>query len=74
MIPAALFLLIELHAADGAPIEINPHSIISMRARGKNSQGHYVEGTECLLNLADGRAIAIRETCQQVLEKMENAK
>lgn len=69
MIPAVLFVLIELHTVDGAVIQVAPQSIVSMHGRRSGQLFH--EGAKCLLNLADGKFIVVKETCDEVTKLIE---
>lgn len=71
MMPAVLFVLIELHTVDGSVIQVAPQSIISMH--GRRSGQLFAEGAKCLLNLADGKFIVVRETCEEVTKLVEGS-
>lgn len=66
---AALALFIALHLVDGTIVQVNPKSIISMRGRGQTQL--ITEGGHCMLNLADGKYVVVRETCKEVFELIE---
>lgn len=74
-IVAAAFHLIELHAAGGAEIEINPREITSMRSRDEDSDrdSHFAKGVQCLINLSDGKFVTVVESCADVLQKIKDA-
>lgn len=64
-----LILFINLHAADGSLIQVNPASIVSMHGR---RTGHlFTENANCLLNMADGKYVTVQETCEEVFKLIE---
>lgn len=72
-----LFVLILLHGADGAAIEVNPDQITSLRGPREGVTEHdrmYHKATNCLINLADGKAVAVIETCEVVQQMIEGNK
>jgi len=69
MIEALLELLI-LHAPGGAQVAINPLMITSLRPAGSL----LTDAGECVISLADGKFITVRETCDQVFAKIHERK
>jgi hypothetical protein len=66
--------LIILHAPGGKEIEINPQMVTSMRRGEKDGSQHFTEDAHCLVSLADGKYVAVRETCNEVRSLVEQAK
>lgn len=66
---AALVLFIELHLIDGVIVQVSPTQIISMRGRGHGAL--IAEGGNCLLNMADGKHVVVKETCEEVFRLIE---
>jgi uncharacterized protein YlzI (FlbEa/FlbD family) len=52
--------LIVLHGVDGHNVEINPSAVTSMR-----------EARDCMVNLADGKFVAVKEDCGTVKTMIE---
>jgi uncharacterized protein YlzI (FlbEa/FlbD family) len=65
---AALHWIV-LHGLDGREIVINPNEITVMR--GKEEGKHFGPGAECMINMADGKFVAVKETCEAVREKID---
>jgi nitrous oxidase accessory protein NosD len=65
MIELAL-ALIQLLGPDGQIIEINPESVVTVRTpRGTD---HFAKDIHCIVFTADGKNIAVVQTCDQVKE------
>jgi hypothetical protein len=62
-----LFSIIALHGADGREVDVNPAEITSLREARSDDPGerHFVSGAHCLINLTDGKFVAVAETCAQ---------
>lgn len=64
-------MLIELHSADGNPVTINSHEVISMRGprseESHSSTGLFTKGANCLINTTDGKYVTVKETCKEVM-------
>jgi hypothetical protein len=56
--------LIQLTGPEHQVIQVNPSSIVSLRA--PRTAEHFAPGTKCLLNMGDGKIIVVMETCEQV--------
>jgi hypothetical protein len=56
--------LIVLHGADQREIDVNPTEITSLR-EGSDSQ-HFTKGLRCLVNLSDGKFVAVLESCAAI--------
>ena len=62
-------VLVELHAPDGHPIWLNPNEILELHdARAQHAE-HFAPGTQCMIQLSDGKTVATSEPCDQVLAK-----
>lgn len=61
-------IMILLHTPDGNAVMIAPDQITMMRARPEVQVGPkmYTAGAHCTVNLADGKFVAVRETCEEV--------
>ena len=67
--------LIILHTLDGREVVINSKQITSLTGpRPGAAQGMFVEGSNCLINMTDGKFVAVVETCNQVRDLLEAAK
>jgi hypothetical protein len=67
-------MLVELHAADGTAITINPHGVISMRGpREGDARSLFTGDAHCLINTSDGKYITTRETCAEVMRVFVDA-
>jgi hypothetical protein len=69
-------VLITLHAPNGDIISINPGSITSMRDRApvnESDERLMVKGVECMINLADGKYVSVKEHCDEVRELIKAA-
>ena len=62
----AYVVLIQLHTVDGGVIEINPREITTMRPRHEHE--NFAKGAECMINMSDGKFVAVREDCVTVEE------
>jgi hypothetical protein len=71
-----VFQLVTLHDPGGHVVEVNPTSITSLREEHDGGK-HFPKHAKCLINLADGKFIAVVETCEEVRSKIiggQNAK
>lgn len=59
-------LLVQLTGPDGQRIDLNPQEITSVR----EPRGGFDKEIHCLIHMADGKFIAVIETCAQVREKL----
>lgn len=67
MIPkVAIVLMLQVHAPDGTVIDINPDQIVSLRQAPEIRQGHYPIEAHCLIHLADGKSLAVKEECEYI--------
>jgi hypothetical protein len=67
----AAIVLIELHNPSGAPIEINPTEVSSVRAPLDTGR-HWGANTRCILVMSNGRVNAVIEDCATVLHKLQS--
>ena len=65
------FLLIILHASDGQIVQINPDQITSIRTPREHHETLFPPHTHCMVNLTDGKFIAVREDCEAVKKMIE---
>lgn len=65
-----LVLIIVLHSLTGYEVHVNPRQVTSMR-EPENDHKHFVEGAQCLINLADGKFVTVKETCAEVRQLIE---
>jgi hypothetical protein len=59
-------IFIILHALDGRPVSINPEAITSLQHKTKEKNQMVSEKAQCIVNLADGKFIAVLEDCDFV--------
>jgi hypothetical protein len=61
--------LIVLHGGSGVAIEVNPNQVTHLRRSdgGKNFSG----SVTCMINLADGKFVTVRESCEEVRALIE---
>jgi uncharacterized protein YlzI (FlbEa/FlbD family) len=64
-----LTTLILLHSVSGIAIEVNPKHITHLR--NPDTSNLFVEGAKCLVNMADGKYITVKETCTEVRRLIE---
>lgn len=58
--------LVELHGPAGQRVFINPPEITTVREPLRADLKHFSRGTHCIVVMADGKFVAVRETCDQV--------
>lgn len=58
-------VLITLHTVSGIPVEVNTELITHMRSPDKTNKA-FVEGVKCMINMADGKFVTVRETCDSI--------
>lgn len=67
--------LLVLHTLDGREVAINPAHVTSLSGpRPGATQGMFVDGANCLVNLTDGKFVAVVETCNQIRALIDAAK
>jgi hypothetical protein len=62
-----------LHGPDNQPIDINPDQVVSVR-QPRASEGHFQKGIRCLVITADGKFVAVMETCDEIRNKIGQLK
>lgn len=67
--PEVVLILIHLTDLNRKPIDMNVHSIVSFKDVTDAKQ--LGEGARCAIRTLDGKAIAVRETCSDVLRLIE---
>lgn len=75
VLTATAFIM--LHAPDGHGVLINPDAITSMQPKRRNVKADdklFPSNANCLVNLADGKYIAVTEECTAVQRLLEAAK
>jgi hypothetical protein len=65
-----LVVLIQLHSPNGGVIWVNPDEITSLQ--GPQGHKHFTDKAECLINLADGKFVAVTDDCTTVHKLMED--
>lgn len=69
---ATALRLIVLHYPDGQPVEINPAQVTSTRGPvASGQQTHFSTKVKCMVNLTDGKFVAVVETCAEVRALLE---
>jgi hypothetical protein len=58
--------LVQLTGPAGHPLYLNPGEISSLRSPTDVSGGHLAPGVECVVIMTNGKANAVRQTCNQV--------
>ena len=66
----ALVAMIVLHSVTGTAIEINPLLITHLR-HPESKNPNFVEGAQCMINMADGKYVTVREPCAEVRRLIE---
>ena len=69
-LPTAL-LFITLQAPGGQPVFVSPHGVSSVREPQNVNKRYFVKGTRCVLVMTNGQFIAVTETCDEVLGKLQ---
>lgn len=65
-----LFLL--LHAPDGHEVRIKPEAIVTMHSKRETGETKmFAPGSNCLINLEDGKAAAVKEECDEIHKELE---
>jgi hypothetical protein len=67
--------LITLHTPDGREVAVAPEQVTSLTSSKENQENKLITGAaHCLVNLADGKFISVREDCIVVRKALEDAK
>jgi hypothetical protein len=74
MIDVVMMLLV-LHGADGREIRIAPSQVTSLQSP-KPGKGDklFAEGLNCMVNLSDGKYVAVIEPCAVIQRMLEEAR
>lgn len=56
--------LLILHNVSGHEVTVNPAMVTSLQPRQRGEL--FAEGVECMINLADGKFVTVREACEDV--------
>jgi hypothetical protein len=64
---AALYLVV-LHGPDGREININPKAVTTLQVARDDTDTtkQTTRGVACIVNLTDGKFVAVREDCDRV--------
>jgi len=67
-------LMLTLHAPGGVEVDVAPDQVTSLRnPPTKGDRGsHFPPEANCLVGLADGKAVPVIETCETVRPMMEH--
>jgi len=58
--------LVELHGPSGQAVWINPHEVTSVRTPLRANDRYIPGGTRCMVTMANGNLIAVRDSCDAV--------
>jgi hypothetical protein len=64
-------VLVELQGTGGQTVWVNPDQVISVRRPHGIPQGHWPEGTRCVVLTSDGKFFTTAENCEQVRQKLD---
>lgn len=62
--------LVQLNGVGGQVIYINPQALTSLRT--PTVPGHFASGTKCLVFLANKNFISVKDTCDEVRQKVSH--
>jgi len=66
--------LILLHTVDGRETFVNPEQITNMAAHMPGEQNKVLTGAvQCVVSLSNGKFVSVREPCDEVQRKLEEA-
>jgi predicted neutral ceramidase superfamily lipid hydrolase len=65
---AALLHLVVLHGPGGHEINVNPSAVTTVQAArdDRDASKQTTAGVACIINLTDGKFVAVRENCDDV--------
>jgi hypothetical protein len=71
----AALAMVLLHRADGGEVRVFPNHVTSLHAKAPTSGSNkvVVQEARCVLWLADGKVLAVLETCETVRKLLEEA-
>ena len=61
----ALVAMLVLHSATGVEIDVNPKNITNMRSPEPGNK-NFSDTVKCQINMADGKFVTVKETCEEV--------
>ena len=64
-----LMLMIILHSGAGVEMAVNPALITNMR-NPEPGNPSFTPTVRCLINMADGKFVTVKETCEEVRRMM----
>lgn len=64
-------LLVALNGPEGHLIWVNPGDVVSVRATREGRKSVYGPQVRCVLQMLDGKTVAVVDTCNEVREKLE---
>ena len=68
-----LLVMIILHSGAGVEMAVNPALITNMRNPEPNNPS-FSPTVRCLINMADGKFVTVKETCEEVRRMMAREK
>ena len=71
MIP--MLVMIVLHSGSGTPLDLNTAMITNLRNPEPNNPA-FSKDVKCQINMADGKFVTVKETCNEVRTLMETTK
>ena len=64
--------LLTVTGIGGEIVEINPAEVVSLRNPGAMNESHFHRLARCIITTGDGKFVAVKETCKQVHELLED--
>ena len=68
-----LALLVAIMGTDNQVVWVNPQQVISIREPRGINQGHWAQGTKCLVLTVDGKFFTTVEPCEQIRKKLSTS-
>jgi hypothetical protein len=69
-----LLHLIQLHGPDGQIIDVNPNEVSSLREPREGSEGHFPNGTKCIISMTNSKLVFVTEDCELIRMEIEGMK
>jgi uncharacterized protein YlzI (FlbEa/FlbD family) len=66
---AAVLFIIVHSPGDHQEVQLNASEISSIR-KPRDADGHFADGTNCLLTMTNGKFFATEETCLEVIHQI----